>query len=135
MPPIVWTDEYAVGVETLDAQHRTLLEVACRFEEAARAGRDRRAGAALLEELLRYVGAHFAHEERMMARHGYPGLETHRRLHRGLGERVAASGAQQAAGASREPAQSVTLIIEWLRAHILETDKPYGPFFAGKGAV
>ena len=39
MAPIEWTDEYKVGVREIDDQHRQLVDIVNKFEEAVLRGR------------------------------------------------------------------------------------------------
>lgn len=76
---IVWDEQYRLGCEELDAQHRYLFEVASRTTRAESADL-----MDLFKELYRYTQEHFHKEESHMEQHGYPQLEAHRHKHQML---------------------------------------------------
>jgi hemerythrin len=128
-----WQDFYSVGVPDIDEQHRTLftminelaeciegsgIPVACRDESA---------------KLLAYTRFHFEQEEKMLAGHGYAGLEEQHAEHaRLLGE----LGSLVAAGASNRPgAQSPSEFFkDWLIDHTLLEDRRFKIFLSDKTA-
>jgi hemerythrin-like metal-binding protein len=69
-----------------------------------------------------------------MARHSYPDYESHSRLHRQLTENILERRRRN----EKEPVDTLQLlqfVMDWFRQHILETDKMYGAFFSGMGAI
>ena len=134
MASFQWTPEYTVGVAALDAEHRKLVQIVCVMQQATHLGRGKEVSQAVLAELRRYFSAHFAHEERLMARHLYPDFERHAGLHRDWTARVLACRRAGEDG----PVDAGDLLqyaLGWLRDHILAADKMYAAFFAGKGAA
>jgi hemerythrin len=129
-----WTPDFTVGVEAFDAEHRKLVEVLAVMHEAMRLGRGREVSGRVLDELFRYIVAHFAHEERLMARHSYPDFERHSLFHRQLTENVLECRRKNDAE-SVDTARVLQFVMDWLREHILVADKKYGAFFAGRGAT
>ena len=78
---IRWTEDLAVGVETIDGQHRDLFDAAASLiEEAGRGGGTGEAAKTVvfLEE---YVLNHFALEELYMKRLYYPAFPSHKAEH------------------------------------------------------
>ncbi len=70
--PLMWSDEYKIGIEIIDNEHKSLLSSFNRFigqinryEETASI----RYGLDILEN---YVSYHFKHEEEIMATVGFP---------------------------------------------------------------
>ncbi|MCQ3923773.1 MAG: hypothetical protein DPW12_06125 [Rhodocyclaceae bacterium] len=75
-----WDPRLGVGHDTLDAQHRDLLAhcnalADCLAETGAEAGKTFRR---LFEELMALSREHFAAEEALLAKAGYPDLEAYR---------------------------------------------------------
>ena len=129
-----WTPDFIVGVEEFDAEHRKLIEIVARMHEAVRLGNGKEVSGRVLDEMFRYFVAHFAHEERLMARHSYPDYERHSRLHRQLTENIL-ERRRKIQAESMDTPRLLQFVTDWLREHILEADKMYGAFFAGKGAA
>ncbi|RMG85450.1 MAG: hypothetical protein D6708_15740 [Candidatus Dadabacteria bacterium] len=91
----------------------------------------------MLAFLGKYAVEHFATEEALMQRHGYPGYAEHRAIHEAFKKDFGALAAEY----DRNPEKlSVTIqvqrrVMDWLRGHILGTDQEMGAFLRGKGVV
>src|SRR5208337_1890934 len=84
MPFAEWSNEFSVGVEEIDGDHRRLLELLNQLHDAAKTEDGREVLGRVLDGLMLYVGYHFAHEEALFLRTNYPGYERHRRQHQAL---------------------------------------------------
>lgn len=133
---LAWTEEYKVGMAELDSQHLMLFGIINQIDINIRA---EKAGD-LLDDVLgaleSYVRYHFASEEVVMQRHGYPGLEGHHRSHMAVSRSLAElsvkalEGADKLAGALKVR----KFVIDWLVDHILEEDAAFVTFVEeGKG--
>jgi hemerythrin len=78
---LAWRPEYAVGIESIDAAHRGIIERIAALQRAASAGEPASALMPRLRELEESTVAHYADEESRMAAAGYPGLREHARIH------------------------------------------------------
>jgi hemerythrin len=87
----------------------------------------------LLAGLIAYSELHFAHEEQLLERHGYPGLEAHKQQHEALARTVLAVRKAYEAGEPSLPAEVENLLATWLQHHTGEIDSGYGPFLTSKG--
>ena len=85
-----WNERYSVQVDSIDEQHRELVNMISALHEAMSKGKSKVVMAPLLEELTRYTKEHFSFEESLMRRAGYPGLEAHRLTHCALVDKVVA---------------------------------------------
>jgi hemerythrin len=123
---VEWTEELSVGVPALDRDHQHLIELLNQLHDVVRRNDAREVIAAVLIELIRYTGHHFAAEEDLMARAGFPGLETHRHTHDMLRQRVRDYEAE-----FREDPRSVIaaelfdFLCDWLIHHIKTEDMEY----------
>lgn len=84
----VWKNEFNVGIEDMDAQHRYFLELVRRIEMLVDNDDAEGKEEKLLGELARYTRYHFTCEELLMELYGYPGIEKHRKEHRRLFARL-----------------------------------------------
>lgn len=132
MPLFEWNEQFSVGVAYFDAQHKNLVKLVNELHDAMREGKSGERLGGILAGLIDYTVRHFADEERAMARHGYRDVEEHRREHELLTAKVLEYK-------KRFEEKQVLLSIElagflkdWLTNHIMETDRRYGPFLAGK---
>lgn len=127
MQNLHWCDDYRVGHPVIDEQHRRIIDLCeamgrARFDSSA----DDMAMLVVIE-LGEYIHYHFAEEERLMARAFYPGLEAHAAVHREFTEKVERMMGELQDGLVRfEDVYHV--LVEWVQAHILNSDQDYVPF-------
>jgi hemerythrin len=135
--PIEWSPKLAVGVEAIDAQHRELFQRVNGLVAALEARHGEAEVARLVQFLGDYVVRHFADEERLMVRVGYPDAPAHKTLHEAFVADFVRFKADLAKnGAS--PALATQLnhkVGGWLIDHIGRTDRALGVFLAGKAAA
>lgn len=85
---ILWESKYELGIETIDLQHRQLVEMASGLSDlliGAQDGDDIYDDImALLDSLTQYTIKHFEYEEMLMDQAGYHALDVHQQEHRKL---------------------------------------------------
>ena len=83
-----WKDTYSIGDETIDAEHKKLLDIAKEaFEEVEPILRLIKVRE-VLSELYTYMKTHFIHEEMYMKKIKYPHLKEHKALHDEIVEKI-----------------------------------------------
>ncbi|NQV83399.1 MAG: hemerythrin family protein [Rhodospirillales bacterium] len=131
MSLIIWTNEYRVGVDSLDADHIMIFSLINHIDEAHLTGTDEAAIGEILKVLINRAKAHFQREEMLMKKNGYPNFgahaEEHRRILEELGVLYEAYQDNPRAAISGE---IVKLLSAWLEDHILETDMQYRPYLS-----
>jgi hemerythrin len=88
MALLAWDQSYSVGIDSIDAQHNMLFQALNDLHAAMLQGKAREVTGGLLRDLLAYTRNHFAAEESMLARDGYPDLAQHHQLHVDLTDQV-----------------------------------------------
>ncbi|GFK93391.1 Bacteriohemerythrin [Fundidesulfovibrio magnetotacticus] len=121
MARIEWHEGLALGIETIDRQHRTLLTLCNRLLDAVRKA-DEKAVAAAFRELREYTFSHFNAEEDYMQSVGYPGLGSHKLLHVELKRDVKYFQDVVYRKGDLTEAQIVEFLKHWLLDHILQYD-------------
>lgn len=127
---IEWQDYLSVGVVEIDHQHRQLFEkfnaflAACDAEQAPDEARR------LFWFLDAYVVTHFADEERLQKRIGFPDYAKHREQHQAFIRQVADLKERLASeGPTRALISTMTLTMTgWLIEHISGMDRDIGRF-------
>jgi hemerythrin len=130
-----WNDSYNTGIGSVDAQHKTLFQIANRLHEAMTAGQGKAALGSILERLVQYTAAHFAHEERLMRLSDYPELAAHKALHEALTKQVLEFQAKFQTGQATMSVQLLHFLKNWLVGHIQGTDMKYVPCMANKAVA
>lgn len=126
-----WNDTFSVNVKEIDEQHKVLLGMINKLHDAASAGTD--AHREIIHGILDYAKSHFATEEKYMHRFHYPDYHVHRSEHRAFAEK-----AQELKERLEHDALILTLELsnflrDWLRGHILGSDKRYASHFNEHG--
>ena len=83
-----WQDEYLVGDNTIDADHKMLFGIINEFYDAFVQSRKRSDLTHILIRLVNYAEEHFQREEKIMAEHGFPGAAEHHAIHEELYETI-----------------------------------------------
>ncbi len=131
---LVWKEEYSVGIEALDMDHKKLLNLINQFQTAVlyRTGREFEQEA--FDALVDYTRTHFSREEALMEEHGYPDFEAHQAQHRKMIAQVEACMAQYTNEGRQVPLErAVEFLQDWLINHINGTDQEYSGFLKSKG--
>jgi hemerythrin len=122
-----WNDSFKLNIAKIDEQHEQLISLISELDEAVQEGTGGQLITYVLQELIRYVGVHFADEERLMLSHDFPGLADHRRMHdsyvtslKEIQENYQESNALSSA--------TLDFLKEWIASHIKGTDQIYSRF-------
>ena len=84
MQLLQWKDEYSVGIEAVDHEHKELIDLINRLHAELNAGDAKRTVPAFFGDLLKAISAHFALEEKFMRDHAYGRLASHKEDHERL---------------------------------------------------
>jgi hemerythrin len=122
---IKWEERYAVGIGTIDEQHKQLVHLTNTLHQACRQGEQ--TAMANFKEALRaavdYVAFHFTTEERIMEQTTYPDMAAHKKEHDGFVKKVLESTKQFDGGHTFAPKEFVEFLRDWLLTHIAVSDK------------
>ena len=124
MKDLVWDEALSVQLQEIDDDHRRLVDL---FNMLNHSVIDNDAPDyinAVLEELITCTAWHFRHEERLMVKYGYQGLDEHRAEHNEL---IASARAMQQRGQPIST-QDIEFLEHWLTGHILGADMELGSY-------
>ncbi len=122
-PFMEWSDNLNTGIDTIDLQHRKIVDYINELHRAAQIA-DRELVGKVLHGLIDYTIAHFGFEEEMLANNHYADIEEHKRLHEKFITRIKMHLANHEKGANVARALTGELQI-WLIAHISREDQRY----------
>jgi len=132
MKVISWDDSLSVGVEEIDQDHRRLVELFNLLSEAVENRESADYIDALLVELISCTEWHFRHEERLMIRHGYDGMEDHKDEHIDLVDNVRDLQRRFYEAHQTLTTDNISYLADWLTGHIVGVDMRMGYFLAQK---
>ena len=128
MQRIVWTDDFSLGIEHLDAQHRQLIDLINRTSEKLESGGEELEALPLLRELQQYARSHFEAEEAYMTELEFPEEPEHIKQHQYFISRIMEMDARlfnQEDGILLELGEFLNF---WLIDHIVMNDFKYASF-------
>lgn len=133
MPLFQWTDELSVGVQSMDKEHKYLVDLINRLHDAMAQGKAKDVSGSILSELVRYTQTHFTHEEDLMTRTAYPQLSVQKLQHSQFVKKVQEMQNQLAQGTMTLSLEMMNFLKNWLKEHIMKMDKAYSQHFASRG--
>lgn len=83
-----WKPEFSVGIDSMDDEHREMIDLINTTYEKLESNSDAIQIEACLGEILSTISAHFALEERMMRRSQYAEYQAHKNDHEELLEQI-----------------------------------------------
>ncbi len=133
-----WTEKLAVGIKTVDSQHRELFKRINNLVAAIKQHRCKEEIDGTIKFLEDYARVHFSEEERHMREAGYPGYEEQREDHRkylaALAELKAQASLPRVQGSSYDlSATTNQVVVDWIVDHIMKVDMKFGEFLRNKG--
>jgi len=128
-----WTKDLAVGIETIDTQHKELFKRINNLVAAIKQHRCKEEIDGTIKFLDEYAKFHFAEEEKRMQEAGYDGLEAHQKHHavylRNISELKEQASLPRVQGASYDlSATTNQVVVDWIVDHIMKIDKKFGEY-------
>ena len=129
---MLWNEEYNVGIEQLDSEHRQIFEEINRLEDTM--GIMMKDCSKELRELFLFIEdhvlRHFPEEEKLMQEYHYPDLERQKSQHCEFKQlffnsknRLEIEGASSAFTLFTKD-----IIICWMKTHIINMDRSFGDY-------
>jgi hemerythrin len=132
---VEWSDALSVGIDEIDAQHRTLVDLVNELNSAIEERHGNAAVGEILARLEEYTRIHFAVEESLMRVLSYPRFAAHRREHAKLTEQLDELRGRFDAGQTALGFELMHFLKRWLTTHIMESDQDYARYFAETGSA
>jgi len=134
MALLTWTEDLSVFVAEFDEDHKRLVGLINSLWDASEQRRGHAAIDAVLGELAEYTGSHFAREEDLFSRWGYPGAAAHIEAHRKLVATLTQLRDKfRADRAEIVPDDIFEFVRDWLIKHIIREDGVYAAYFRHLG--
>ena len=127
METFEWDDSIALGIASIDEQHKALFGWLNSLNDAIRNGEGSEAVGNVISNLITYVTEHFNEEERMMLSCSYPGLPAHRNEHDKFVSRLQEIQVDFIDGHELGN-NMLEFLVDWLVRHIKGTDQGYNQF-------
>jgi hemerythrin-like metal-binding protein len=122
MTLLEWRDDFRIGIEEVDHEHRELIEQINALHAEFRGDGSAERVEGFLGEILAGVSAHFALEEKVMRARGYDEFAGHKADHERLLDELRDLMDEQAAGAVLDEDAFAARLGEWFSAHFRTHD-------------
>ncbi len=126
MERIVWSEAWSVGVERIDAEHKTLVAMLDELGQALASGQGQEAVKRTAAGMRQYAQGHFRTEEDGMLATNYPGRTSHIFEHDAFIEKVLDLEEVMGQGGVVAAADLWSYLQDWLSEHIQGPDKILG---------
>ena len=130
MSKINWEDSFSVNNAEIDEQHKKLVSLINQLHEAMSQGKSRDSLSGIFNELVSYTKYHFKSEENYLLNNNYPEYTIHRHEHQKLTSQVLKFKQDFDSGKVAISIDLLNFLKDWLKKHILESDKKYVPYLA-----
>ena len=131
MPKIQWCDEYSVGNQQVDDQHKKWIEIYNTAHEKMMSADEKvfgSSGVDALQDVIDYTRYHFNSEEKLMEALGFDELAYHKNLHINFVAQIEKTMEEIKSGTLVLNSEIIKTIKNWLIHHILNEDQKIRPF-------
>ena len=122
---VEWKDSYSVGIDSIDLQHKKLLNLINQLQTAVDYSTGEQFEREALDELVDYTKNHFTYEEGLMSDNDYPGFVEHKAQHEKMFKKVGEVLAEYEQDHDTAMSNAAQYLKDWLIHHINGTDKEY----------
>ncbi|MCB9481589.1 MAG: bacteriohemerythrin [Desulfobacteraceae bacterium] len=129
---IKWNNDFVLGIEEIDGQHKKLVSMVNRLDSARKLKKSRDDIAKILSDLADYTFYHFSREESLFEKYNYSDKENHKRIHKNLVSKVIDFKNSFESGNADLTSDLMAFLEDWLRNHIMKTDRAYASFLSRK---
>lgn len=133
MAAIYWTDSLSVKIDSIDSEHKTLIDMINEFYENINKKSNNENILSLIKGLKNYSIQHFGREEMLMRQYSYPHFEDHKKQHNDFILKVISIEEKVKKGTIIISFEITNFLRDWLKHHIQDTDKKYTEFFLTHG--
>ncbi len=125
MPIMNWDQTLDIGVTAMNNEHREILDAMNEIFDAHEAGQKGDVINQLVSRLGEVCTRHFADEEDFMEKVGYPGIKSHKLIHKQLLEDFSSHASAIKAAGGKANEDFFGFLKRWLVAHIKGIDSKY----------
>ncbi|MFI3155621.1 MAG: bacteriohemerythrin [Methylococcaceae bacterium] len=120
-----WNNQLVLGIDSVDKQHKHLIDLANQLDEAVAIGADRDSIIKIVDSLIDYTVYHFQHEEQLMsaAKFNPTVYAVHEAEHKEFVAKMMAVQREVQADINVLSEDLMDYLVNWLCHHILSTDK------------
>lgn len=123
-----WTDQLLIGNQTIDNQHKDIVEGINKLYRMREAGAKREDILEALSDLVQVAVNHFGDEEAIFTHSEYPHVEDHLKRHEQIIGQLKEHARDIQAGERDVDGDLLNFLKDWLQSHIMIVDKGYARY-------
>jgi hemerythrin-like metal-binding protein len=122
---VQWESKYALGVKSIDEQHKHLFDLTNELYEKCHLGESAVHDQFIktLHLMVKYVIEHFSAEEKIMEQIGYPRIAEQKEQHAGFTRKIIEESKKFESGTYGVPQELVHFLRDWIISHIAVFDQ------------
>ena len=128
-----WTDDFSVGIDSIDNQHKDLIQLINKLNSATGKGLGNLVIKDVVNNLVKYTIDHFSYEEELFEKHGYVDAEPHKKSHDEFKIEVQKIATRIKDNKYVSLEDVYTMLKDWIVIHMQRDDKKYSQFLIEKG--
>ncbi len=128
-----WSDSLLIGHPVIDADHKGLVQCVNDLHDAMRVGTGSASLGAILHSLAKYTEEHFSREEQIWQAGNPLALPAQKRAHAEFVREVRSLISRFESGKTNMSNEVLTFLSDWLKHHILRSDKDAASGLTGPG--
>lgn len=130
---LTWSDYFSVGVTKIDNQHKELINTLNELNDAMRNRQGKEVLETILSKLTDYTVEHFSTEEELMEKFNFEHLKAHKDEHIQFVNKVTEFIEGFKEGRLMLSIDIMNFLSDWVKNHILGSDKKYVECFKENG--
>ena len=130
---IKWNEKLSVKINSIDDQHKILINMINEFYEMIGDKSNDELISALIKKMKEYTVVHFSYEEKLFKQYSYSDTEAHKKEHDEFVNKVVDLEKRFNDGQMILSFEITNFLKDWLIKHIQGTDMKYTKFLIEKG--
>lgn len=130
---LIWEDEYSVGVEEIDNQHKRMFAIINELLAAINTNTTSDHLGHIIDGLINYKKFHFATEEKYFKEFNYEETEQHIAIHHEFNDKLETLKAEYPKYNQEFAFKLVDFLEDWLINHLMVVDQKYRKCFHDHG--
>jgi len=134
-----WKEEYSLGIETIDNQHKKLLGMINALSDLRVTDDLREVSMKVINDMKEYTIYHFKTEEEYFEKFNYEDKDAHKKIHDAFVAKIGDFADELSKTPDEDIIQFTYKLLDylqdWLIDHIMGTDRKYAELFKENGVV
>ena len=130
---IDWSDDWSIGIQEIDEQHKILVNILNELHQAILSKSCSESLNDILNRLLDYTKTHFVVEESILRIMNYPGYKEHKKQHDHMIDEMKALQNKVLIGKKSIGFELIHFLKRWLLNHIQVSDRVHAEYLLSQG--